>query len=211
MARTADAVSRIDVLILSSLSRIPMHGYELKLELAYKHVGWWAKAEHGHLYAALKRLERKKFIRGKAKSRQGRERRVFELTAAGRKWLESALEEIAVSRDSSYFDVDLFVAAAFTLPRARAIALLKERQLVLTRQKGEAEELAARMGNMVPTSALLIMSHRISHLAAEAEFARRAVDELDAQKDWKPFLGAESISEFLKRTSVPIEKIGRRA
>jgi DNA-binding PadR family transcriptional regulator len=209
MARNADAVSRIDVLILSSLSRIPMHGYELKLELSYKHVGWWAKLEHGHLYAALKRLEKKKFIRGTRTTTQGRERRVFSVTVSGQRWLERALREIATSRDTSYFDVDLFVSATFTLDKKQAVRLLEQRARVMEAQYREARELDQRMRGLVPTSALLIMGHRARHLAAEIEFAQRAAVELAAQKGWGPFLGSESISEFLARTRAPTEENGR--
>jgi DNA-binding PadR family transcriptional regulator len=204
MARTADALSRIDVLILSSLERLPMHGYELKLELSYKHVGWWAKFEHGHLYAALKRLEKKKFIRGAARARRGRERRVFAITPRGQRWLEDALAGLATMRDTTYFDIDLFISATFTLPRERVLTLLAERVATLGEQTREAEALEQRMRGLVPTAAQLIMAHRIQHLSEEARFARQAADTLAKQKEWKPFLGNESISDFLKRTRAPI-------
>lgn len=210
MARSTDALSRIDVLILSSLSRLPMHGYELKLELSYKHVGWWAKLEHGHLYAALKRLEKKKYIRGAAKESQGRERRVFAITPSGRRWLDDALTELATMRDSTYFDIDLFVSATFTLSRERVVELLTARVEVLLEQAREAEALETRLRGLVPTSGQLIMAHRIRHLNEEAEFAQRAADTLSKQQNWKPFLGGESISDFLKRTSAPIERTTER-
>ncbi len=37
MSRDNNALSRMDVLVLSSLARVPMHGYELKLELRFRH------------------------------------------------------------------------------------------------------------------------------------------------------------------------------
>src|SRR3990170_981233 len=93
MPRRPDAPSRIELLVLSSLARLPMHGYELKLELRYKHVRWWAKCEHGHLYAALKRLEAQKLVRGATRKTGERTRRGFAISAAGRRWLRGAPQE----------------------------------------------------------------------------------------------------------------------
>src|SRR5688500_9018732 len=70
MPRRAEALSRMEVLVLSTLARRPMHGYEVMLELRYKHVRWWAKCEHGHLYATITRLAK----RGDIKERAGRGR-----------------------------------------------------------------------------------------------------------------------------------------
>ena len=84
MPRSSDAPSKMEILLLTALARAPMHGYELKLELAYKHVEWWAKCEHGHLYAALPRLLRRGDIALVAPGRdEGRGKRVFQVTPAG--------------------------------------------------------------------------------------------------------------------------------
>lgn len=201
----AVSLSRIDVLILSSLARIPMHGYELKLELRYKHVRWWAKCEHGHLYAALKRLETAKLIRGKTRRDGKRARRVFAITPAGRRWLRAALEDLALAEDGTHFDIDLFLASAFTFERERAISLLEGRARVLDEQRREAEAIVEQMGSRVPAVAGLIMDHRVDHLAREADFARRAAAVLRDIPTWGPFLGDESIVDFIARTGVAIE------
>jgi DNA-binding PadR family transcriptional regulator len=201
----ADALSRIDVLILSSLARLPMHGYELKLELQYKHVRWWAKCEHGHLYASLKRLEHKRYVKGSTVRDGKRARRVLAITAAGRAWLSSALAELALAPDATYFDVDLFLSAAFTLERDEALRLLHERSAVLRGQREEACALQARMRGLVPAAGELIMEHRIRHFTEEAEFAERAACLLAEQPSWQPFLGPQSIGEFIRRESVPLE------
>src|SRR5678815_933545 len=109
MPRRADAPSRMEVLILTALSRAPMHGYDLKLELRYKHVRWWAKAEHGHLYAALARLERGKHVRRAPGKTGGRTRRVYAITRTGKARLRTALIAFGAAPDTSYFDVDLFL------------------------------------------------------------------------------------------------------
>ena len=200
------APSRIDILVLASLARIPMHGYELKLELQYKHVRWWAKCEHGHLYAALKRLEDRGWIRGKDKHIGGRDRRVFSITAAGRRWLADSLRELATSDDATYFDVDLFLSSSFTMEQGEFIALLEERRGVLERQLAGARQLRENLGELIPAVGRLIMEHRIEHLEREIEFERRAAAELEKLSRWGPFLGDESIVDFLERTQAAVEK-----
>ncbi len=236
MARRPDAPNRIDLLVLSCLARLPMHGYELELELRYRHVRWWAKCEHGHLYAALARLERNGLLRrvspaaataarrpGRlvaarverraapaaraqaAAASAGRGKRVYALTAAGRRHLGRALDQFGSEPDSTYFDVDLFLAGAFILEREEAIAVLRRRRAGLLSRRTEAEALAARMAGLVPVTARLIMNHRLEHLAHELAFTDRAIEEIGRSGSWGPFLGAERIGEFLARTGARLE------
>jgi DNA-binding PadR family transcriptional regulator len=195
----------MDVLVLSSLVRRAMHGYELKLELQYKHVTWWAKCEHGHLYASLSRLEKRQHIRGKRERQGRRTRRVYTLTAAGRRWLAAALADLGRGADSTYFDIDLFLSGSFALPRERVLEILADRQRELVGQQREAEQIVKQMGKFVPEVAQLIMSHRVDHLAREAAFAREAARVVQRQTAWGSFLGAEPIRDFIDRTGVPLE------
>jgi len=198
----------MDVLVLSSLARIPMHGYELKLELRYKHVHWWAKCEHGHLYATLTRLERLGHIapvaeRGKGTG--GRHKRVYRMTPSGGRELKQALEAVALAEDASYFDIDLFLAGASLLTHDRAISLLERRVDVLRAQLAEARKVMHAMGPYVPAVGKLVMHHRVSHLEREVSFAAEAAEALRAEARWEPFLGQQRITDFVKKTGVPLE------
>jgi DNA-binding PadR family transcriptional regulator len=149
----------MEILLLTALARAPMHGYELKLELSYKHVEWWAKCEHGHVYAALARLEKGKFIKEVVRKGGRANQRVFGITAAGKKRLHTALEALGVQPDSTYFDVDMFLSACHVLDRERALAILVERRdavAIATR----ATRCSARCLH-VPPVGRLIMEHRI--------------------------------------------------
>ena len=204
MARRADAPSKMDVLILSSLARTPMHGYELKLELRYKHVRWWAKCEHGHLYAALTRLERRGFLR-RAGARNGGRRRVYTLTPTGLARLRTMLTEVGVTPDTVYFDVDLFLSGAFVLDRDEALDILARRRAALAGQLAEATALRSEMSTFVPTVGRLIIDHRIDHIEREIAFSERAEEALRAEAAWGSFLGRDHIGDFVERTGVPLE------
>ena len=206
MARRAGtALTRIEVLLLSSVARIPMSGYDMKLELRYKHVRLWAKVEHGHLYAALQRLEKRGDIRAAAASSGARGRRAFKITPTGSRRLHEALLAFGSAPDETHFDVDLFLQGTFLLDRDAVLAVLAARRASLAAQQADAEELVRRMATFVPLAGRLIMDHRIAFLRHELEFVDRAEGAIRAADVWGSFLGAEPIQKFVSRTGVALE------
>lgn len=204
VARKKDAPSRIEILVLSTIARRPMHVYELKLELRYRHVRWWAKAEHGHLYAAVARLEKRKDI--KRTGTGDATRRVYAITAQGRARADTTLRALVSGADSTYFDVDLFLSGAFLLQQREVVALLQARAASLREQLADARALEQHMAGKVPLAGELIMEHRVEHLAREVSFVDRAAHQIEAAKRWAPFLGDRSIVEFLAEQKAAIEE-----
>jgi DNA-binding PadR family transcriptional regulator len=195
----------MEVLILTALSRAPMHGYDLKLELRYKHVRWWAKADHGHLYAALTRLERGKFVKRVPGRTAGRARRVYAITKPGQARLRAALAALGGAADATYFDVDVFLNGAHVLARDAALAILDRRREAVAAQLDEARALRRDMSPYVPAVGRLIMDHRIGHLERELAFAVTAIEALRAQAAWGSFLQERSVGELVGR-GVRLEK-----
>jgi DNA-binding PadR family transcriptional regulator len=206
MARNPSAPSRIEVLLLGALARAPMHGYELKLELRYKHVEWWAKCDHGHLYAALTRLEQARYIKQVRRAGGRATQRVFAITAAGRKRLLDALEQLAARDDTTYFDIDVFLSACHLLDREHVLALLEARRAAVAAKAVAADELEQSMRPYVPPVGRLIMEHRVGYLHREEEFLGRCVEALRAQPGWGSFLAGKPIEEFIRATGVPLEE-----
>lgn len=204
MARTTGGPSRIEVLILSTVARRPMHGYEIKTELRYRHVRWWAKCEHGHLYSALARLEDKGHLR-RTKDTDNRGKRTYAITAKGKRALHAALETLMSEPDPVYFDVDLFLSGSYVLEREETLSLLTACAEGLRDRLEQAQALQTRMAGVIPTAGRLIIEHRIEHLTREISFVERAADTLRAEKSWGAFLGDESIGEFIERTRAPLE------
>ena len=196
--------SRMEILVLSSIARKPMHGYEIKLEFRYKHVGWWTKADHGHIYATLNRLEKQGHI--EVVEGGSRRRKVFAATESGRAHLRQLLLEVGRARDATTFDIDLFVSGAFLLELEEALAVLHERVGVLEAQIAEAHALRASTAPYVPVAARLIIDHRVDHLELELAYAKRARQAFEAQARWGSFLGDRSIEDFVEETGVPLEE-----
>jgi DNA-binding PadR family transcriptional regulator len=194
---------RLDILILSTLYRRPMHGYELKLELRYRHVKWWAKVEHGHVYASLSRLEKNGLIKCIQEGQRGR--KVYEVTDEGRRFLADTLLEMGHVVEPVYMDVDLFLAASYTLPRTEAVQVLRDRAAHLQSQIDGAQALQEKVKGKVPLAAILIMGHRARHLMAEKAFALQAALAIEENPHDGPFMGTLAIEEFLNDTRVEIE------
>jgi PadR family transcriptional regulator, regulatory protein PadR len=82
----------LDGLLLAVLADGPGHGYELSRRVSARSGGELA-AQEGSLYPALHRLERGGLVESSWDSVSGRRRRIYELTAAGRRRLSDARRE----------------------------------------------------------------------------------------------------------------------
>lgn len=104
----------------------PRSGYDIKAVVDRSTRFFWA-ASYGQIYPELKRLEREALVEGEDAPTGGRRRRVYRLTAAGRRalidWLLSGEATIEL-RDESL--LRLFLADA--LPREQALELLEGRR-----------------------------------------------------------------------------------
>jgi DNA-binding PadR family transcriptional regulator len=77
-----------EMLVLGALSEGPRHGYQIAMEMAERSNGLFV-LQHGTLYPVLHRLEKAKLVRSEWEVGDGRKRRVYSLTASGRKRLDS--------------------------------------------------------------------------------------------------------------------------
>ena len=112
--------------VLGLLGMKPMSGYDIKRAVDRTIRHFWA-ASYGQIYPELKRLEEAGWIAGKEADRGGRTRRVYRITAAGRRELEGWLhgyETRIEMRDESL--LRLFFADE--LPRDEALGLLAARR-----------------------------------------------------------------------------------
>jgi PadR family transcriptional regulator len=76
----------LDLLILEVLAARPAHGYDVIVSLRHRSAGAFDLPE-GTVYPALYRLERSGLLASSWTSESGRRRRVYSVTAAGRRAL----------------------------------------------------------------------------------------------------------------------------
>jgi transcriptional regulator len=83
----------LEMLVLEVLARGPSYGYQITQEVLRGSGGKFAVKE-GSLYPALHRLERRKLLSaGWVESPEGRRRKYYRLTGAGRRELEARRKE----------------------------------------------------------------------------------------------------------------------
>jgi DNA-binding PadR family transcriptional regulator len=75
--------SAVEMMILEVVARGPSYGYEITQTVAERSDGYFELKE-GSLYPALHRLERQKLMRAFWREADGRSRKYYELTDAGR-------------------------------------------------------------------------------------------------------------------------------
>ena len=82
----------LDGLLLAVLADAPGHGYELSQRLTQRSGGELGVHE-GSLYPALHRLERGGLVESTWSTGEGRRRRVYRLTSAGRRAVKQSRQE----------------------------------------------------------------------------------------------------------------------
>jgi DNA-binding PadR family transcriptional regulator len=96
-----------DLVLLSLLAELPMHGYQANLELERREIRDWAGISRPQVYYSLDKLARAGFIRAteSVEPAAGPDRSVFETTIKGRRALAEALErkEWATQRERPPF------------------------------------------------------------------------------------------------------------
>src|SRR5262245_819851 len=80
--------SALEMLILEVIAQGPSYGYEIAQPVAGRTAGAFEMKE-GSLYPALHRLERQKLLKSSWREAEGRRRKYYELTDAGRVELAS--------------------------------------------------------------------------------------------------------------------------
>ncbi len=185
--RAADRHERLtaaDLVVLGLLLERPMHGYEVNQELARREVGDWAGVSRPQVYYSLRKLadaghigpapgraagaERGSAERGSAEG--GPERRVYRVTAAGRRAYAAALArpEWATQRPPPPF-VTWLVLATHADPAVRARQLARRRAFLEAEAMRERATLAAILAGTGPAVvvAALVVSLTIRQFEAE--------------------------------------------
>jgi DNA-binding PadR family transcriptional regulator len=83
----------LDMLLLATVAARPGHGYEILAELRRRSHGAFTLAE-GTVYPALHRLEQARLLASRWTEVAGRRRRVYSLTAAGRRAMATQEREL---------------------------------------------------------------------------------------------------------------------
>ncbi|NIM05094.1 MAG: PadR family transcriptional regulator [Armatimonadetes bacterium] len=123
-------------IILGLLESLPMTGYELK-QAFDNSLGYFSGASFGSIYPTLAKLEKEGLASVKVEPREGRQRKVYSITQAGRKEYRDALGgEMTIPPFRNEFLTRLFFFSSLKPKRQEEmaqqyIAYLEEKQASL--------------------------------------------------------------------------------
>jgi len=166
--------------VLGLLAMRPRSGYDIKTVVDRSTRFFWA-ASYGQIYPELRRLEQDGLIEGESVPNGARDRRVYEITAAGRKALEDWLLGSTTTvelRDESL--LRLFFADS--LPQEQALMLLEGRKRGHEKYLEILREIEALPGGKDPTFVDLVLHWGIDFNEWGAQWCERQLRRLRKQK-----------------------------
>ena len=173
------SVSRLFVLTTLT-ERGPMHGHQMRLQAAEDRTEQWTDIKPGALYGVLSRLEREGLVAEVRTERQGSypERTVYEITADGRRALETLrdqmLRTVAVGNDP--FDLALVHSGAVAEESLRDIVVARLLEL-----KGRLAAAEGRLSAALPwlsEAERAVCEHQANRLRTEVAWHERLRDTI---------------------------------
>jgi DNA-binding PadR family transcriptional regulator len=164
--------------LLALLAKEPAHGYELKQTYEQLFRAVLPPVNAGQIYTTLGRLERDKMVQDQTVEQGDRpDKRVYELTPAGRTAVQSWLEEpVCGPRLRDEFFVKLVLARAAGI--ADATRLIERQRRAYLQALRDLNELASQADVRANQTARLLIQGAILHLRADVEWLNLCEDEM---------------------------------
>jgi DNA-binding PadR family transcriptional regulator len=151
--KSGERLTTPDLVILSLLAERPMHGYEANATLEDRKIRDWAAVSRPQIYYSLDKLTRLGLIQvtEDEASSAGPERRVFQTTEEGRKWLADALESPHWTSAKVHEPFQTWLALSWQArPRAFAQQLSRRREHLekkLVEERATLEDVLKEVGH----------------------------------------------------------------
>ncbi len=176
-ARPRAAGLNVRLLVLGTLSRKAMHGYDIQRLAEQSQTAQWAQVLPGSIYHALKSLESEGLLAGQGTEATGkRPREVFGVTPKGRKVYLETLRE-AWRRVPDSMPSSFYVALTFweDLPPEEALAALDHllTQLRAKRDAWNDGEAAKSAAIPLPEALMALFQNGRDHLQADIALLER--------------------------------------
>jgi DNA-binding PadR family transcriptional regulator len=181
--------SVLAVAVLSMLAEAPMHAYRMQQLIKERHKDEVVNvAQRNSVYQTIERLLRDGLIQVQATERSENrpERTVYEITSSGREtlreWMITMLSTPA--REFPEFPAALAFMPIITQEEAREA--LAQRLSTLQTQLSTVDNEMVQAGTFLPRIFLVESEYQRAVLAAELDYVRSMVDDLDSAKlTWK--------------------------
>ena len=185
LAKNGSDVGR-ELLVLGILRGQPLSAYSVDKTVRL-HSPLYRLLNRGNLYHFVHALADRGFLQSKiasAKRGPSASKTVFALSASGEKRFQELLERVMLDAQSQESTLEIAIVLLGALPRARGVALLRERDRELARQQRRVRRL---FGDLEARSApgFLAGTHALHALQSERTFLREALRRLQNRR-WHP-------------------------
>jgi DNA-binding PadR family transcriptional regulator len=166
---------------LALLAQRPAHGYDLKQQLEETFGEVLPPLNAGQVYTTLARLERDGLVRGDEVPEDARNKRVYELTAAGvealREWAEAPSPAVKVKDE---FFMKLVLAAKTGIADSKGLVDRQRREYLQALR--DLEDVAARRDGTLDAAAALLIEGAALHLDADLKWLDRCEERLTKEE-----------------------------
>jgi len=179
--RQKDDLSTLSLAILGLISQRPLTGYDLRKIFATTPMGHFSSSP-GAIYPALKRIEEAGWIRGVAARDHTRRPRVAcEITARGLRVLQEHLSQPVTREDVIWHMDDLMMRFAFMdgiVGRDMTVRFLRDFAAEIDAHVADLRRYFEGARSVLPACGKLAMENGIQSYEMNAQWARRAIQEL---------------------------------
>lgn len=173
------SVSRL--FVLSTLAeRGPMHGHQMRLQVAEDRAESWTDIKPGAMYGVLTRLVREGLVEEMRTERQGNypERTIYRITPEGRRALETLHDQMLRTVVVATDPFDLALAHSGTVPEDILQEITRARLLELNASLATAESRLAGARPWLSTAEKLVAEHQIARLRTEIAWHEQLRDNV---------------------------------
>jgi DNA-binding PadR family transcriptional regulator len=174
-------LSTLSLAVLGLISQRPLTGYDLRKVFATTPMGHFSSSP-GAIYPALRRIEKARWVHGRAgQGKTRRERVVYEITPRGRDVLKRHLSQTVTRDDVIWHMDDLMMRFAFmdgVIGRERTVRFLQDFASQIDAYVIVLRGYLDSVRDIMPPCGRLAMENGIQGYEMNAQWARRAIKEL---------------------------------
>jgi DNA-binding PadR family transcriptional regulator len=123
--KTRSELSNVETALLGLLCEEPMHPWQIQKVVQHRDMRHWTDLSQATIYSQLRSLKRAKLVECRPQIDQGRLRKVYSVTKAGRAALRAKVRELLTKPEVMKWRVDLGTYNLDLLPRREALACLR--------------------------------------------------------------------------------------
>lgn len=174
-----------EIFLLSLVNQSPRYGYEISQFLTETNANLWINLSMPYVYRLLKNFEDHGWVKARLVESDHRpNKKVFGITAAGRKALKEELSKDHFKFEKTYFDIDVALAVYTITDKSFDLKSLIENQIKQIEEELEQFNVDDHHNKKLSEEAvfaMLIIQHRIGFLNSELEWLKKVRSVLNSK------------------------------